>query len=76
LRLNPNDEIYVHIIDMEYGITEQVVKNEDNTYSVFLNARYSYEYHLWAYRHALKHINEKDFEEFDTQSIEHKTHEL
>lgn len=55
---------------------EVVTPNEDGTYTIFINARLSYEAQLKAYQHALKHIEEDDFQQSDVQTIEAKAHEL
>ncbi len=60
----------VHLIDLPIGVKETVCRNEDDSYSIFLNARCNYETHLKSYQHALSHIKENDFEKDDVQSIE------
>lgn len=57
-------------------IPEHLVKNADDTYTIFLNARLSLDGQIKAYQHALNHINNKDFEKSDVQSIELQAHEL
>lgn len=53
-----------------------VVSNEDGSYTILINARLSQDERLKAYRHALGHINEEDFEKPDIQSIEFQAHGL
>ena len=60
----------VHLIDLPANVRETVCKNEDDSYSIFLNARLNYETQLKSYLHALEHIREKDFEKDDVQEIE------
>ena len=68
------DEIYVRIVDLHSSVPEEVVVNEDGTYSIFLNARYSYERQRESYRHACRHIERCDFEKTDVQEIEKEAH--
>lgn len=72
------EDINVILLDMDVKIPEQVTKNTDGSYTIFLNARLSYENQLRSYEHALKHIKNEDFEqEFgNVQAIETVAHEL
>lgn len=67
-------EINVKMINMDVMIPEQVVQNADCSYTIFLNARLSYETQLESYFHALHHIENGDFEKFDVQEIESDAH--
>lgn len=69
-------DVNVFLINFPVKGNEMVVPNEDGSYTVFINARLSYEGQLKAYKHALKHIEEEDFQQTDVQSIEAKAHEL
>lgn len=71
------EDIFVQVIDMDVMIPEQVVKNQDGSYTIFLNARYSHEYNLKSYQHAIEHINNGDFDREcgDVQEIETIAHE-
>lgn len=53
-----------------------VVQNEDGTYTVLINAKLSQDGRVEAYEHALRHINNGDFEKTDVQSIELQAHGL
>lgn len=68
------EDINVQLMDMDTMIPEQLVKNDDDSYTIFLNARLSQESHLKSYYHALKHIIENDFQKDDVQEIESKAH--
>lgn len=68
------DGIYTQVIDMDTSITEQVIKNSDDTYTIFLNARLSWERIMLGYYHALKHIQNEDFDKQNADDIEYKTH--
>lgn len=67
-------EINVQFLNMDTKIPEQLVKNGDDSYTIFLNAKLSHENQLKSYYHALRHIQEQDFEKEDVQEIEQETH--
>ena len=57
-------------------IPEQLVKNEDDSYTIFLNARLSHDSQLKSYYHAMKHILGNDFEKIDIDKIETDAHSI
>lgn len=67
-------DINVKVIDMDVMIPEHLVQNADSSYTIFLNARHSYETQLESYYHAISHIENNDFEKSDVQQIEHDAH--
>lgn len=69
------ENINVQLINMDTKIPEQLVKNADNSYTIFLNARLSQESLIKSYYHALRHIKENDFEKDNVQEIEKIAHE-
>ena len=56
------EDITVQVIDMDVMIPEHVVKTHDGSFTIFLNARYSHEYMLKSYQHAVEHIENGDFD--------------
>lgn len=68
------EDINVQILDMDTMVPEHLVKNADDTYTIFLNARLSRDSQLKYYYHALKHISENDFYKDNVQEIESQTH--
>lgn len=68
------EEINVQILNMDTKIPEQLIKNDDDSYTIFLNARLSQESRMKSYYHALQHINGNDFEKDNVQEIEEITH--
>lgn len=64
----------MQIMDMDTMIPEHLVQNDDNTYTLFLNARFSRDRQLKSYYHALKHIRECDFNKMNVQEIEWEAH--
>lgn len=69
------EDINAQLLDMDTKIPEHLVKNDDDSYTVFLNARLSQESRARSYYHALQHIRDNDFECGDVQSIETRAHE-
>lgn len=67
-------DINTQVIDMDVLVGEQVVKNKDDSYTIFLNARLSYERQLAAYWHAINHIKNGDFDKGNANIIEQKAH--
>lgn len=68
------DDINVQLINMDTKIPEQLVKNNDDSYTIFLNSGLSKDSQLKSYYHALKHIKGNDFGEENVQEIEYITH--
>lgn len=68
------DDIYVYIVDLKSSVPEMVTQNPDGSYTVILNARYSYERQRESYRHACRHIERCDFEKMEVQEIEKDAH--
>lgn len=63
-----NDDYVVRVIDFPVPIGGMVIPNDDGTYSIYLNARTSWELQRRAFRHELKHIQNNDF--YNGKSIE------
>lgn len=69
-------DVNVVLIDFKNTkANEMVTENEDGSFTIFLNARLSNEGQLRAYQHAMKHIEENDFDRTDVQFIESKAHD-
>ena len=62
------------LINMPTKVKGFTSKNEDDSYSVFINSRLTYEQRLKAYAHEIKHIENGDFDMFNTQEIEVLAH--
>lgn len=69
-----NHDIQVKLINFPTKGNETVTKNEDDSYTVFINARLTYEKQLEAYAHALKHILNDDFTKSSVDQIEATAH--
>lgn len=68
------EEINVQLLNMDTKIPEHLVKNSDDSYTIFINARLSRESQLKSYYHALRHIKKDDFYKEDVQKIEIDAH--
>ena len=68
------ENINVQLLNMDTKIPEQLVKNDDDSYTVFLNARLSQESRIKSYMHALRHIERNDFDKLSVQNIEVNAH--
>lgn len=69
-------DVNTFLVNFPVPGNEMVVQNEDGTYTILINAKLSQDGQLKAYQHALSHINNKDFEKSDIQSIEFQAHGL
>ena len=70
-------DVFVEVIDFkEAKGNEFVTPNSDGSYTIFLNARKSYEMQKEALEHALRHIDNNDFEKTDVQQIEAEAHQI
>ena len=70
------EDINVQLLNMDTKIPEHLIKNDDDSYTVFLNARLSQESRIKSYYHTLQHIANDDFEKEDVQIIERKAHDI
>lgn len=59
--LEDDYNINVQILDFGNSIPAVVTINDDGSFSIFLNARLTYEKRLEAYWHEIRHIQNQDF---------------
>ncbi len=64
------EAIGVYFMDMDTAVDEQVIFNEDGSYSIFINSRLNWERQMIAYQHALVHIMNGDFDRQSADKIE------
>lgn len=64
------EAIGVHFLDMETEIEEQVICNNDGSFTIIINSRLNQERQMQAYQHALLHIANDDFYKKDADSVE------
>lgn len=70
-------DVFVEIIDFgDVKGSEMVTPNSDGSYTIFVNARKSFEAQQEALQHALLHISKDDFEKDDVQQIEAEAHNI
>ena len=70
-------DVNVVVIDSKTPKGREMVSiNEDGNYTILINARLPYEGQVKAYEHAMKHINNNNFQENDVQKIEYAAHQL
>lgn len=67
------DDIYVYIVDLPPAVSELVTPCCGG-FTIYLNARLSYQDRVKAYLHALKHVVRNDWEKEDVQMIESDAH--
>lgn len=67
------NNVYVYIVDLPNRVNEMVTPCSDG-FTIYLNARLSYQDRVRAYHHAMKHIDRNDFEKEDVQKIEKEAH--
>lgn len=67
-------DVNVVLLDFPRPGNEMVCENEDGSFTIMINARLSYENQLKSYQHAMKHIQNNDFQKTDTQMIEAIAH--
>ena len=65
--------IYTYIVDLPTDTHEMVAPCADG-YTIYLRAGDTREMQLRAYRHALVHVLQGDFDKGDVQSIETEAH--
>lgn len=71
-RPTPKDDIFVYLVDIP--VNEAVCPCGAFGYTVYINAKLSEEGRRRAYNHALKHIEGRDWEQDDVQTIESEAH--
>lgn len=69
-------DVNTYLINMDVLVAEHVVKNIDDSYSIFINAKLSHDRQLEAYRHAMYHIKNGDFDKYNVDKIEIDAHNL
>ena len=67
-------DVNVILLNLPTTTAEAVTENPDGSFTIIINARLSNERQLRAYEHAIKHIQNGDFEKSNVQSIEYAAH--
>lgn len=66
--------VNVALVDFSAPRSEIVLPNEDNSYTILINARLSAKAQAQSYSHAMRHIVYQDFEKASVQAIEAAAH--
>ena len=69
----PMDDVFVYLVPLPSSMDEIVLPCLDG-HTVYINSRLSYDGQIKAYKHALDHIENLDFEIADVQEIEYEAH--
>lgn len=69
------EDIFVYMIAMPDSVHEAVTPCFDG-FTIYINKNLSYEQRQRAFIHALRHIQNKDFEKDNVQAIESQAHSL
>lgn len=64
----------VHFIKLGNNVKEAVTRNEDDSYTIFIDNRLCKEEQNNAFLHAIKHILQNDFDKTDVNLIELEAH--
>lgn len=72
--MNMQNDLNITVVNLPYGLHAFTRQNEDDSYSIVLNARDAWERRADAYLHELEHIARRDFERVDVQEIEFLAH--
>ena len=64
----------VVLMDLDTMIGEGIYQNSDDSYTIFLNSRWTSEEQKRCLLHAFDHVRHHDFEKFDVQEIEAEAH--
>ena len=66
--------IYTQLADLPAAIKGFVRLNEDESYTIILNSRLSYQSNADTYVHELEHIKHGDYDKLSADNIEQKAH--
>ena len=62
------------LADLDTMIGESILHNSDDSYTIFINSRWSSEMQRRCFLHALDHVRHHDWEKHDVQQIEGDRH--
>lgn len=67
-------EYIIILKDLPCTIKALTIKNDDETYTIFVNSRLNYEQQHKSFQHELQHIQNCDFEKVCVDKIEYNAH--
>lgn len=68
-----DDDIYVYLVDLPSAVPEMIAPCAGG-YTIYLNAKLSYQDRVKAYLHAIGHVARNDWEKDNVQDIEKDAH--
>ena len=68
------DDIFVYLVDLPLTVAEMITPCESG-FTIYLNARLSYQDRIKAYMHAMRHVERNDWEKDNVQLIEKEAHD-
>lgn len=68
------DDIQVRLMPFPGTIKECVTHNPDGSFTIFINESLDQLSRMKAYHHAMRHIENNDFEKFNADEIEYAAH--
>lgn len=69
------DYIRIYLMDLPHAVRGYTVKNEDDSYSIFLNARLSAQMQKETYDHEMRHIDHQDYGDVNVSYLEKIRHQ-
>lgn len=69
-----DNSIYIYLTRLPGNDIHEIVLPCIDGYTIYLDDRLTYEQQLHAYRHAMKHIEKRDFEKTNVSEIELEAH--
>lgn len=68
------DDTYVYLVELPKGVSEMVMPCLDGGYTIYINSRLSHQGKVKSYLHAMRHIENGDWEKNNVQEIEYENH--
>ena len=69
-------DVNIILLNLPVKEKEAVTENEDGSFTIIINSRLSNDEQFKAYRHAMRHIENDDFQKDNVQTIETIAHEV
>lgn len=69
-------DVNIALLNFPNSGKEMVVENEDGSFTILINSKLSYDGQIKAYNHAMKHIQNNDFQKKNVQIIETMAHDF
>lgn len=66
------DNIIIRVVNLPICVKGVTIPHSDGTYNIYINANYSNEHQKQILKHELTHINNSDFNNYDSIEIVEK----